>query len=160
MQIADGVVVAMDYTLTGDDGEVLDSSEGRGPLHYLHGAGNIIPGLERELVGMSVGDSKQVTVEGEDGYGERHEGLVQEVPLEAMAGVPDIQVGMQLRASTDGGETLVTVTAISDTRVTVDGNHPMAGRRLHFDVKIVELRDATDDERQHGHAHGPGAHGH
>jgi FKBP-type peptidyl-prolyl cis-trans isomerase SlyD len=158
MQIAEGVVVAMDYTLKGEDGEVLDASEGRGPLFYMHGAGNIIPGLERELVGLSVGDSKDVVVEAADGYGERNEALIQTVPKDLMAGIENLQVGMQLRASTDDGETMVTVAAVGDDTVTVDGNHPMAGRKLHFAVSIVEVRDATDEEKAHGHAHGPDAH--
>jgi FKBP-type peptidyl-prolyl cis-trans isomerase SlyD len=158
MQIADGMVVAMDYTLTGEDGEVLDTSEDRGPLQFLHGAGNIIPGLERELVGLSAGDSKQVTVEAVDGYGERQESLVQAVPKQLMAGVENLAVGIQLRASTDGGEQTVTVTAIDEDTVTVDGNHPMAGRRLSFAIDIVEVRAATAEEQAHGHAHGPEGH--
>lgn len=158
--IGDGMVVAMDYTLTDDAGEVLDSSEGRGPLHYLHGHGNIIPGLESELVGLTAGAEKQVTVEAADGYGERHEGMIQEVPKDMLGGIPDLQVGMQLAAQTDQGQTSVTITAIAEETVTVDGNHPLAGQRLHFAVTIVELRDATPVELEHGHVHGPGGHEH
>jgi FKBP-type peptidyl-prolyl cis-trans isomerase SlyD len=160
MQIAQGVVVAMDYTLKGDDGEILDASEGRGPMFYMHGAGNIIPGLEIELLGLAVGDSKEVTVEAVDGYGDRSDAVIQTVPKDLMSGIDNLEVGMQLRAGTDDGETMVTVTAIGDGTVTVDGNHPMAGRRLHFAVTIVEVRDATDEEKEHGHAHGPDTEAH
>lgn len=160
MQIAANKVVSIDYTLTDDNGTVIDTSEGRGPLLYLAGAGNIIPGLEKALEGKSAGDSLQVKVSPEEGYGDRHEQMVQEVPKDAFQGVEDIQVGMQFHAESDHGPLPVVVVGVSDETVTVDGNHPLAGENLNFDVTVVEVRDASDEEMAHGHVHGPGGHEH
>ena len=153
--IGDNSVVRMHYTLTNSDGEVLDSSSGGEPLAYLHGAGNIIPGLESALVGKQAGDTLNVVVAAADAYGERHDGLVQEVPREAFQGVEDIQAGMRFQAQTDQGPVSVVVTAVTEQTVTVDGNHPLAGQQLTFDVEVVAVRDANEEELAHGHPHGP-----
>lgn len=160
MQIAQDSVVAFHYTLTNDAGEVLDSSEGREPLTYLHGAGNIIPGLEKELEGRQNGDKLQVAVSPEEGYGETQPSLVQEVPRDAFQGVESVEPGMQFQAQTQGGPLMVTVTNVEGDTVTVDGNHPLAGQKLNFDVEIAEVREATPEEKEHGHVHGEGGHQH
>lgn len=152
--IGDNLVVIMHYKLTDDQGSVLDSSEGGDPLTYLHGAGNIIAGLEKALVGKTVGDALRVRVEPEEGYGLPQPGLVQAVPREAFSGVDAIEVGMTFVAQgPNGAQQRVVVTEISDDEVTVDANHPLAGVPLNFDVQIVAVREATQDEIAHGHAH-------
>lgn len=160
MQIADNCVVSFHYTLTNDAGEVVDSSAGREPLSYLHGLGHIVPGLENALEGRSVGDAFRVDVPAAEGYGERHDGLTQVVPKQAFQGVDALEVGMQFQARGPSGVMSVVITAIEGDEVTVDGNHPLAGQDLHFDVEITEVRAATADELAHGHAHGPGGHDH
>jgi len=160
MQIAQNSVVAFHYTLTNDAGEVLDSSEGREPLTYLHGAGNIIPGLEKELEGRAAGDKLNTTVTPAEGYGEKQEQLVQEVPRDAFQGVESIEPGMQFQAQTQGGPLMVTVTQVGGDTVTVDGNHPLAGQTLNFDVEIASVREASEEELEHGHVHGEGGHEH
>ncbi|MEX0730873.1 MAG: peptidylprolyl isomerase [Aquisalimonadaceae bacterium] len=153
MQIAKDTVVAIDYTLKDDEGEVLDTSEGKEPLTYLHGAGNIIPGLEQALEGKAPGEELSVRVEAKDAYGERNDELQQAVPRDLFKDVEELQPGMQFQAQGGGGAQVVTVVAVEGEEVTVDANHPMAGVALNFDVKIKEVRDATDEEREHGHAH-------
>jgi len=160
MQIAQNSVVAFHYTLTNDAGEVLDSSEGREPLTYLHGAGNIIPGLEKQLEGRTAGDKLQAQVAPEEGYGEIQPQLVQEVPRDAFQGVESVEPGMQFQAQTQGGPLMVTVTQIEGDTVTVDGNHPLAGQSLNFDVEIAEVREASEEEAEHGHVHGEDGHEH
>ncbi|MCF7222491.1 FKBP-type peptidyl-prolyl cis-trans isomerase [Marilutibacter chinensis] len=160
MEIADRCVASFHYTLTDDAGQVIDSSSGRDPLSYLHGAGNIVAGLEKALAGKQAGDKLKVDVAPEEGYGIRHDGLVQQVPRDAFQGIDNVQPGMQFQAQTGNGPLLVTVTEVGEGTVTVDGNHPLAGKTLHFDVEVTEVREATADEQQHGHAHGAGgAHG-
>ena len=160
MEISKHKAVAIDYTLTNDSGEVLDSSKGQEPLSYLHGAGNLIPGLEDALEGKNAGDELKVTVSPEEAYGQRIDELIQKVPRDRFEGAEELQVGMRFHASSDHGETLVTITDVSDDEVTVDGNHPLAGLTLHFDVKVVDVRDASEEEVEHGHIHGPGGHDH
>lgn len=160
MTITNHSVVSFHYTLTDDQGNQLDSSIGKDPLTYLHGAGNIIPGLEKELEGKSVGDKLQVTVAPEEAYGIVHDGMIQQVPREAFGENQDLAVGMRFEAQTDQGPVSVVITNVSDTQVTVDGNHPLAGKTLNFDVSIEEIRDASPEEKDHGHAHGPGGHHH
>lgn len=161
MQIAKDTVVSMDYTLTGPDGKVLDSSEGREPLAYLHGAGNIIKGLERQLEGKKVGDQFVAEVPATEGYGERDDRMVQIVPRSSFQGVSDIKAGMQFQARGPNGEVaVVTVTQADAENVTVDANHPLAGVPLRFAVKIVEVRKASEEELEHGHVHGAGGHHH
>jgi len=160
MKISQNKVVSIDYRLRNDAGDVLDSSEGHGPLTYLHGASNIIPGLERELEGREAGDALQVTVEAADAYGERNPDLMQVVPSSMFEGVEKVEVGMQFQAQTPAGPQIVTIAKVEGDEVTVDGNHPLAGERLHFDVTVREVRDATPEELDHGHAHGPEGHTH
>jgi len=160
MQIAQNSVVAFHYTLTNNAGEVLDSSEGREPLTYLHGAGNIIPGLEKELEGRAAGDKLTATIEPSEGYGEKQDQLVQEVPRDAFQGVESVEPGMQFQAQTQGGPLMVTVTSVEGDTVTVDGNHPLAGQTLNFDVEIASVREASQEEIEHGHVHGEGGHQH
>ncbi|WP_442485018.1 FKBP-type peptidyl-prolyl cis-trans isomerase [Aeoliella sp. SH292] len=160
MQIADKSVVAIDYTLTDDQGEVIDSSEGGEPLWYLHGFENIVPGLERELTGKKVGDQFQVSISPVDGYGERDAELEQEIARDQFEDVDEIEQGMQFHAETDEGYLVFTVIEVGDDMVTVDGNHPLAGMTLNFDVTVREIRSATPEEIEHGHVHGPGGHHH
>ncbi|HSG03801.1 MAG TPA: peptidylprolyl isomerase [Marinobacterium sp.] len=160
MQIAEKTVVSIHYTLTNTDGETLDSSVGQDPLVYLHGANNIIAGLEAALLGKTVGDSLQVSVEPGEGYGELREELVQEVDRSAFQGVDEIDVGMQFMAQTPWGEQPVTVVKVEGDNITLDGNHPLAGQVLNFDVEVVEIRDASAEELDHGHVHGAGGHHH
>jgi FKBP-type peptidyl-prolyl cis-trans isomerase SlyD len=160
MNIADNHVVSIHYTLTGDDGTVIDSSRGREPLAYLHGAGNIVPGLEKQLTGRAPGDKLDVVVTPEEGYGVRHEGLVQTLPRDAFHGVDTIEPGMQFTAQGNRGPLEVTVTKVDGETVTIDGNHPLAGQALNFAVEIVDVREASKEELSHGHVHGPGGHHH
>jgi FKBP-type peptidyl-prolyl cis-trans isomerase SlyD len=161
MSIKDNSAVSFHYSLTDDEGQQLDSSAGKEPLAYLHGAGNIIPGLENALTGKAVGDSMTVAVSAAEGYGEVQQELIQDVPRTSFQGVEQIEVGMQFEAQTgQGGTVPVTVTAVTDETVTVDGNHPLAGKNLNFDVSIEAVRDATAEELEHGHVHGPGGHEH
>jgi FKBP-type peptidyl-prolyl cis-trans isomerase SlyD len=154
MNITKDKVAAIHYTLRDSQGNVLDSSQGSDPLYYLHGANNLIPGMEEGLEGRVKGDVFKIDVTPEKGYGRRDDSLVGEVPRNAF-GQADIQVGMQFQAN-DGQ--VVTVTNVSPDTVTVDGNHPLADQDLHFDVEIIEVRDASADELSHGHVHGPGGH--
>jgi FKBP-type peptidyl-prolyl cis-trans isomerase SlyD len=160
MQIANNKVVSIHYKLTNDDGDILDSSEGQEPLAYLHGLGNIIPGLESALIGRAVGDKFSVTVAPADGYGERDNEMVQSVPKSSFQGVDQIVPGMQFQAQSPEGMQLVTVIDVDGDEVILDGNHPMAGITLTFDVEVTEIRDATAEELEHGHVHGPGGHHH
>lgn len=152
-------VVSIHYTLTNDQGEVLDSSQGREPLNYLEGAQNIIPGLENALTSLQAGDSLKVSVEPEDAYGERHDHLIQEVPRAAFEGVDEILPGMQFHAETPAGIQTIVVIEANEELVKIDANHPLAGERLHFDVEIVATRDASEEELAHGHVH-DGSHHH
>ena len=160
MEITSGKVVSIDYTLTNDSGEVIDSSEGAQPLVYLHGNGQVIPGLEKELEGKTAGTELKVKVAPADGYGLRDEKKLVVVPRDRIDGAGELKVGTQLQAGGGGGMQVVTITKIEGDEVTIDANHPLAGENLNFDVKVREVRDATDDEMAHGHAHGPGGHHH
>ncbi len=154
MQIAKDKVVTIDYTLTDDAGKVIDQSA-NGDFAYLHGASNIIPGLEMALVGKDAGDEVSVTVPPEEAYGARDESLKQVVSRDMFQSPEEIEVGRQFHAQTPSGETLViTVVGVQDEEVTIDGNHPLAGVNLNFDVKVVDVRDATKEEIDHGHTHG------
>jgi len=154
-------VVTMHYELKDSAGEVLDSSIGQEPLTYLHGAGNIIVGLEEQLLGKVVGDEVKAVVPAEKGYGNPVDALVQTVPKEAFGEeISKVEIGMRFQAETEQGPVPVVVTAMDDTTVTVDGNHPLAGKELHFEVTIAEIRDASAEEVEHKHVHGPGGHDH
>lgn len=160
MSIAQDQVVSIHYTLKNDAGEVLDSSAEGEPLTYLHGHGNLIPGLERELAGKNTGDRLQVKIAPADAYGEYDQALVQRVPRRALKGVPNVRVGMRLQAQTEQGARAVTVTQLTGDLVTLDGNHPLAGESLNFEVEVTQVRAATEEELAHGHVHGPGGHHH
>jgi FKBP-type peptidyl-prolyl cis-trans isomerase SlyD len=161
MRIAHNKVVRIDYTLTDDSDEVLDSSVGNEPLSYLHGTGNIIPGLESALEGKRTGEQLNVRIAPADAYGERDDRLVQMVPREMFEQNQEIQVGMQFHSGDpEGNTTVVTVINVTDDTVTVDANHPLAGVPLNFAVTVVEVRDATPEELGHGHVHGAGGHQH
>jgi FKBP-type peptidyl-prolyl cis-trans isomerase SlyD len=151
-------VVTFNYTLKDDGGAVIDSSAPGEPLAYLHGHGSLVPGLERELEGKTTGDKLSVKVTPADGYGERSGELIQKVPRRALKGINKITVGMRLHAQTQQGPRAVTVTAVTGDMVTIDGNHPLAGQNLNFDIDLVDVRDATEEELAHGHVHGPGGH--
>ncbi|HWK74767.1 MAG TPA: peptidylprolyl isomerase [Povalibacter sp.] len=160
MQIAQDAVVSIHYTLTNDKGETLDSSAGGEPLAYLHGNGNLIPGLENALTGKQAGDKLTVKIAPADGYGEYDKELVQRVPRRSFRGISDVRVGMQFQVQAGGGARTVTVTHIAGDMITVDGNHALAGQNLNFDIEITEVRVATEEELAHGHVHGPGGHHH
>ena len=160
MAVAPDCVVTIHYTLKDDAGTVLDHSSPEEPLAYLHGHGNIIPGLEKELTGKSAGETLSVTVPPAEAYGEYEEQLLQSVPRRALRGIKDIKTGMRLHAQTPEGTRAVTVTKIIGDMVTLDGNHPLAGKSLHFEVRIEEVRPATEEELAHGHVHGPDGHHH
>ncbi|HMN67148.1 MAG TPA: peptidylprolyl isomerase [Bdellovibrionales bacterium] len=160
MNIADQTVVSMHYTLKDDQGQVLDSSAGGEPLVYLHGASNIVPGLEEALTGKTKGDKLNVTVPPEKAYGQRDERMVQTVPKTQFPNPERLKQGMQFQVRTDHGPMILTVVEIKPDGVVVDGNPELAGRTLHFEVEITDVRKATDEELQHGHAHGPGGHHH
>lgn len=160
MNVASNKVVCIHYTLRDEAGVMLDASSGRAPLAYLHGNGNLIPGLESTLAGKSAGDKLEVTIAPEQGYGVRDAGLVRILPRGKFADVGEIRPGMQLQTKGPGGARLVTVTHVERDLVTVDGNHPLAGKTLHFQVEIAEVREATREELKHGHVHGPGGHQH
>nr|WP_315043420.1 peptidylprolyl isomerase [uncultured Moraxella sp.] len=158
--IAKDSVVYFNYTLKDDEGNVLDQSQGQ-PLAYLHGYGNIIPGLEKQLLNKKVGDKFTTSIAPEEAYGEYSDEYVQEVPKANFQGVDNIEAGMQFQSQTDDGHVmLVTVRDVQDDIVIVDANHPLAGKTLHFDVEVVEIREATAEELAHGHVHGAGGHHH
>ena len=160
MQIADKMVVTIDYTLKDDNGTILDNST-EGNFAYLHGANNIIPGLENALTGKSAGDELEVSVSPAEGYGEHNETMIQAVPRDMFDSEQEIEVGMQFHAQSPEGEMIVvTVTDIEGDDITVDGNHPLAGVNLNFGVKVIDIREASAEEIEHGHVHGPGGHQH
>jgi FKBP-type peptidyl-prolyl cis-trans isomerase SlyD len=159
MSIADGCVVLFHYTLTGGDGKKIDSSSGGDPLPYLHGAGNIVPGLERAMLGRRAGDRFDAIVAAKDGYGERKGEGPQPVPRRQFPSDAEVEVGMQFTAEgADGEEMPIWVTKVEKTKIWVDTEHPLAGVELHFVVEVVGVRKATPEELEHGHPHG--AHGH
>lgn len=156
MQITKHKVAAIHYTLRDNEGNVLDSSEGRDPLYYIQGVGNLISGMEEGLEGKSKGDKLNIKVAPDKGYGELDESLVQKVPKQAF-GDQEVKTGM--RFHTDRGQ-VVTVTEVGIETITVDGNHPLAGVELNFSVEVMDVRNATQEEISHGHVHGPGGHHH
>jgi FKBP-type peptidyl-prolyl cis-trans isomerase SlyD len=160
MKISDKHVVTINYTLKDNDDNILDKSDDSS-FCYLHGASNIIPGLEGALTGKSSGDQVSVSIDPEQGYGVREEARIQEVPRGAFPPDTAIEPGMQFHAEGPEGQALmVTVATVSDDAVTVDGNHPLAGVTLNFDVTIADIREASAEELEHGHVHGPQGHQH
>jgi FKBP-type peptidyl-prolyl cis-trans isomerase SlyD len=159
--IADGKVVTFHYTLKNDAGEVIDSSSGLDPLTYLHGAGNIVPGLEAQLLGKSAGEAFDALVAAKDGYGEYVDEAVHQVTRTQFPPEMELAVGMQFGAHGPNGEQVACwVRKIEAENITVDFNHPLAGQRLHFAVQIIDVRDASAEEREHGHVHDANAHNH
>lgn len=159
--VEDGKVVFIHFTLTNAEGDVIDSSDGNEPLIYLHGADNIVPGLEAELAGKKVGDKVKAVIPPEEGYGMREPGASQQVPRDEFPPDMEIEVGMPFHAETGDGHMLtVWVTNITPEFVELDMNHPLAGETLHFDVEIVRIREATAGEMEHGHPHGDDGHAH
>lgn len=160
MQVAKNRVVSFHYTLKDEAGNVLDATGTREPLSYLHGKRNIIPGLEQALEGKSAGDKIEVTVPPDQGYGPRSDALVQIVPRAKFTEGAELTPGMQVKASGPQGTRLAMIVRVERDFVTIDANHPLAGRTLHFSVEIAEVRKATHEEVAHGHVHGPGGHHH
>ena len=160
MEVVQDKVVTIHYTLTDRDGEILDSSEGQDPLAYLHGRGNIISGLEKALTGKTSGEKLNVTIPPEEAYGVRDESLVKILSRSAFKDVDELETGMRFQANTEQGAQIFTVTQIEGDQITIDGNHPLANEELNFDVEIVSIRDASEEELAHGHVHGPGGHHH
>ena len=160
MQIKTNAVVLIHYTLTDKDGEVLDTSDGQDPLAYLHGRGNLIPGLEKELEGKEQGAKLKVTVPPEEAYGNRDEKLIRKVSRSSFKEVEGLETGMQFQSQSENGIQVFTVINIEGDEVTIDGNHALADVTLTFDVEVTEIREATEEELTHGHVHGPGEHHH
>ena len=160
MNIKEKCVVSMHYKLSDDSGQLLDASQDQ-PLSYIHGTNSLIPGLEKQLMGKKAGDQVTASVPPEEGYGPVMPQLVQKLPLSTFEGVDKIEVGMEFEASNDNKEKMIVrVEAVDDKEVTINGNHPLAGKTLNFDVNIVEVREASEEELSHGHVHGAGGHHH
>lgn len=153
-------VVTLHYKLTDTQGKLLDSSVGGDPLVYLEGAQNIIPGLEAEIRALKTGDKKQIMIAAKDGYGEKDTSLVMDVPRTQFPADAKIKVGDRFRAGDDHHSPIFEVKEISDSHVKIDGNHPLAGQDLNFDVEVLETREPTEEEQSHGHVHGPHGHHH
>ncbi|HLQ26083.1 MAG TPA: peptidylprolyl isomerase [Acidiferrobacterales bacterium] len=160
MQIAKHKVVSIDYTLTDDSNKIIDTSKGSEPLTYIHGIGNLIPGLEKALAGKSEGDAFEVTISPQEGYGVHDESLLEVLPRSKFTAEQEVQVGMQFYAEGGSEMQVITVVGVEGDRITIDGNHPLAGRMLSFAIKVVDVRDATPEEVVHGHVHGPDGHHH
>jgi len=161
MTIAQHKVVSIHYRVVDcDSDEEIDSSANGEPMTYLHGASNIIPGLEQALEGKAEGDELEVTVEPAEAYGERSEDRVQQVPMAAFQGMEKVEPGMAVTAQTDQGSINLVITEVEGDQVTVDANHPLAGKSLKFNVTVESVRDASEEEVAHGHVHGPGGHDH
>jgi FKBP-type peptidyl-prolyl cis-trans isomerase SlyD len=153
-------VVLIHYTLKDDAGAVIDTSAGGEPLAYIQGHGNLVAGLEKALEGQQDGSNVAVSVTPEEGYGKHDSNLIQRVPKRGLQSAGAIKKGMQFQGRTDDGMRLFTVTAVIGDMVTLDGNHPLADKTLHFDVQVVSVREATAEELEHGHVHGAGGHHH
>lgn len=160
MNISKDTVVQFHYSLKDDKGELIESTEGKDPMAYLHGHSNIISGLENALEGKAVGDSFSVTVQPKEGYGERQEDATQRISLKHLQGARKWKPGMMAFVETDNGYRQVTVLKVGKFNADVDTNHPLAGKTLVFDIQVSEVREASADEKAHGHAHGVGGHHH
>jgi len=160
MQVQNNSVVSIHYTLTTAKGSVVDSSVDHDPLAYIQGKGHIVPGLEQAMEGKSVGDKFKVSVSPEEGYGLRDENLIDRIPKEAFQGVPQVEAGMEFYADGPNGPVMITVTGVDGDMVLVDGNHPLAGEVLNFEIEVMDVREATAEETEHGHVHGEGDHEH
>lgn len=152
-------VISFHYTLKDNVGQIIDSSEGNDPLAFMEGVNQIIPGLERELLTLKVGDKKKVQVAAADAYGDKNLALIIRVPKDKLP-IPEVKIGDRFRGGPEEHAPVFMVTEVLAAEVVLDGNHPLAGQDLSFDVEITEIREATDDEKTHGHAHGPHGHSH
>ena len=159
MLISKNSAVYFHYSLSDETGNVIDSPTEGKPLPYIQGHNNIIPGLEKAMEGKASGEVMVVTVEPKEAYGERQDQMVQQIPRSSFQ-VEDMKVGMRFEATTPNGAVSVVVTDLTEKTVTVDGNHALAGKKLTFDIRITEVREATKEELAHGHVHGPGGHEH
>lgn len=160
MKITSGMAVSVHYTLTDESGEILDTSKGGGPLVYLHGYGNMIPGLEKALEGVAVGFKSKVTVPPTEAYGEINPAAIFEAPLKHFPDDMKLTPGVKVQADGEHGPVTLTVVRLTDTGVILDANHPLAGKTLHFDVEVTEIRPATSEELEHGHVHSGDGHHH
>lgn len=160
MVIAENKVVTLNYTLKNGEGKLLDTSQGREPLVYLHGVGALIPGLEKQLDEKKAGDAVNAVIPPEEAYGTRKDDLMKVVSKDGFQGDEEMQVGMQVQLQTEHGPVIAAITNIEGNDVTLDLNHPLADMTLHFDVEIMDVREATKEEIEHGHVHGPGGHQH
>lgn len=160
MEISKNKVVHIDYTLKDKEGSLIDTSKGHQPLAYIHGIGNLIPGLEKELEGKKVGDKIKAEISPADGYGKRDEQLIQKVPLEQFPESEKLKVGMQIQIHTNLGVGIGKIAGVSDKEISIDLNHPLADVELHFNVEIMSVREASEEEIQHGYVHGDGGHHH
>ena len=160
MKITSGMVVSMHYELTDENNDTLDATEGGELFTYLHGHGNIIPGLEKSLEGLSVGDKPHVIVHPAQGYGARDPEAQIEVPRAQFPDDADLSPGDRVSIDSPEGEKIFTITQVSDANVMLDGNHPLAGMILHFDIEVADVRPATEEELEHGHAHSGDDHHH
>ncbi|MDG2364109.1 MAG: FKBP-type peptidyl-prolyl cis-trans isomerase [Methylococcaceae bacterium] len=156
MKITENSVVSILYKLSNDAGTILDQSTEDNPLIYLHGQGNIVIGLENALTGKTIGDTLDVTVTPDEGYGNREDYMVETVNRSMFEGLDEISIGKQFHAEGNTGPVVVTVTKIEGDEITIDGNHPLAGENLNFAIEVIAIREATEDELTHGHIHGPG----
>jgi len=156
MKIENKKIVSFHYTLSNAEGEQIESSRERQPMEYLHGAGNIIPGLEKAMAGKTTGDCFEITVEPAEAYGEHNEEGVQRIPAKHFKGTDRLEVGQTAVLNTQQGQVQVTIVKVGRFNVDVDRNHPLAGQTLTFDVEITDVRDASAEEISHGHSHGPG----
>ncbi|KAF0809930.1 peptidyl-prolyl cis-trans isomerase [Alcanivorax sp. S71-1-4] len=159
MQIENGKVVSFHYQLFGEDGALIEKTEDQ-PTLYLHGAGNMISGVEQALAGRAAGEHFEITLGPDQAYGERKEEMTQRVSAKYLRHAGKLRPGMQVPVQTDEGQRWVTVLKVGLKTVDVDANHPLAGRTLRFVIDVVDVRDATEEEVSHGHAHGPGGHHH
>jgi len=157
MSLTKNKVASVAYTLTVDD-QVIDQADKTSPMRFIHGVGGMIVGFEKALEGKTAGESLSIVVEPNEAYGSRNEDLTQNVSREMFQGIPDDQLvaGAQFQARTDAGAEVITIAAVEGDEVKIDANHPLAGKTLHFDVEILEIRDATEEELAHGHVHAAG----
>jgi FKBP-type peptidyl-prolyl cis-trans isomerase SlyD len=153
MQVQLNSVVSIHYTLSDAQGTVLDSSIDHSPLAYIQGKGHVVPGLEKAMVGKSVGEKFKASIAAVDGYGVRDEDLIDKVPKEAFEGVPQVEPGMEFYADGPNGPVMITVKAVEGDFVIIDGNHPLAGKELNFDIELMDVREASAEELEHGHVH-------
>jgi len=160
MQIENNKVVTIHYVLKNDKEEVIDSSKEHGPLSFIQGMGQMIPGLEKELKGKEAGTQFNATILPEDAYGKREEHQVQTVPLTSFKDPENLEPGIHINLQTEEGPQMATIVSLDETEATIDMNHPLADQTLFFDVDVVEVREATEEELAHGHVHGPGGHHH